>query len=97
MKITFSIENGSSQLILTPENPRDKTCLGLCMDGKNEIKFKHTTTDCMILEFLEGPTEGKSLDPKGYKLGLTEVKLDSYDRCLCGGVGCNSCEPQGRG
>lgn len=25
------------------------------------------------------------------------LKLAKEDRCLCGGVGCNSCEPQGRG
>lgn len=25
------------------------------------------------------------------------VRKSKSDRCLCGGVGCNSCEPQGRG
>lgn len=51
MKIAFRFENGTSQLILTPEDQRDKTYIDLCIDGKNDIKLKPTTTDSIILEF----------------------------------------------
>lgn len=61
MKIAFRFENGTSQLILTPENGRDKQYLDLCMDGKAGIRLKPTTMDCAIIEFVEsGP---KSITP----------------------------------
>jgi hypothetical protein len=53
MKIAFRFENGTSQLILTPDNGRDKQYLDLCMDGKQEIRLKPTTMDCTIIEFVE--------------------------------------------
>jgi len=51
MKLAFKFENGTSQLILTPENSRDKTYIDLCIDGKNDIRIKPTTSDAIVLEF----------------------------------------------
>ena len=53
MKITFTFENGTSLMLLTPENNRDKQCLDLCVDGRPVIRLKPTTKDCTILEFSE--------------------------------------------
>jgi len=61
MKIAFRFENGTSQLILTPESARDKTYLDLCMDGKQDIQLKPTTKDCTIIEFRE--CSPKSITP----------------------------------
>lgn len=61
MKITFSFSNGTSQLILTPENARDKNYLDLCIDGRANIKLKPTTSDSTIIEFTE--SEPKSVEP----------------------------------
>jgi hypothetical protein len=61
MKIAFRIENGVSQLILTPENARDKQCLDLCMDGKQDMRLKPTAQDHTIIEFCE--SKPKSIEP----------------------------------
>ena len=61
MKIAFRFENGTSQLILTPENGRDKQYLDLCMDGKSDIRLKPTTHDSAIIEFVE--SKPKSVTP----------------------------------
>jgi len=61
MKIAFRFENGSSQLILTPESARDQQYLSLCMDGKQDIRCKPTTKDCTIIEFVE--SKPKSIEP----------------------------------
>ena len=61
MKIAFRFENGTSQLILTPENSRDKQYLDLCMDGKSDIRLKPTTHDSAIIEFVE--SKPKSVTP----------------------------------
>ena len=51
MKIAFQFENGTSLLVLTPENQRDKTYIDLCVDGKNDIRIKPCKEDGLILEF----------------------------------------------
>lgn len=53
MKLTFKFENGNSQLVLTPQNSRDKICLDLCLNERPEITLKPTNEDCIILEFGE--------------------------------------------
>lgn len=63
MKIAFRFENGTSQLILSPENGRDKQYLDLCMDGKGDIRLKPTTKDCTIIEFRESTAEPRSVEP----------------------------------
>jgi len=62
MKIAFHFENESSQLILTPENARDQQYLSLCMDGKQDIRLRPTTKDCVIVEFRE--SQPKSIEPE---------------------------------
>jgi hypothetical protein len=39
MKVQFRFSNGTSTLILFPENERDKTCIGLFRDGGAAIKL----------------------------------------------------------
>jgi len=51
MKIVFQIEKEISQIIITPENSRDKACIALCISEKNNIKLKPTTTDAIVFEF----------------------------------------------
>jgi hypothetical protein len=99
MKIAFRFENGSSQLILTPTDSRDKTQLDLCLNGRPEIHLKATNDNSFILEF----TEPMSVVPEGHKVvdhydhAHIRKSIGNEDRCLCNGVGCNTCEPQGRG
>lgn len=51
MKLAFKFENGSSEMILTPENARDKTYIDLCIDGKNDVRIKPTNNETIVLEF----------------------------------------------
>lgn len=53
MKIAFNFENGTSQVVLTPENARDKTYLSLCVDGKDCIQIKPSNSDALVVEFTE--------------------------------------------
>jgi hypothetical protein len=53
MKISFTFENGTGLMLLTPENNRDKQLLDLCVDGRPSIRIKPTTKECTILEFSE--------------------------------------------
>jgi hypothetical protein len=66
MKVAFRFENGSSECILTPENARDKSYIDLCIDGRNEIKLKPTSSDSIILCFtaseLKSNVLGMNLD-----------------------------------
>ena len=61
MKLAFHFENGTSQLILDPENARDEQYLSLCMDGKSDIRLKPTTSKCIIIQFSEA--KPKSVEP----------------------------------
>jgi len=61
VKLSFRFENGTSQLMLSPENPRDKTYLSLCIDGRNDMRLKPTTSDDIIIEFTE--SKSKSITP----------------------------------
>jgi hypothetical protein len=72
MKIAFRFENGTSELILTPENARDQQYLGLCMDGKQSIRMKPTAKECTILEFSETKPV-QSIDP-------VIIKEEDYER-----------------
>lgn len=76
MKLSFQFENGSSLIILTPENPRDKTYIDLCVDGKNDIRIKPTTTDGLALEFRA--SEQTKL-PFNYSIKQTDNNIDPYD------------------
>ena len=91
MKVAFRFENGSSECILTPENARDKSYIDLCIDGRNEIKLKPTSSDSIILCFTASELK------KTNTIIIKESEVPTYERCLCNGVGCNLCEPQGRG
>jgi len=42
--------NGSAQLILIPENARDKQMMMLAFDGRPELRIKPTTGDEVIIE-----------------------------------------------
>lgn len=53
MKILFQFENGTSLIVLTPENARDKAYLSLCSDGKNDIRIKPTTNESLVIELSE--------------------------------------------
>lgn len=53
MQISFRFENGTSQIVLSPENQRDKNYLALCVDGKDNLRIKPTTTDELVIEFKE--------------------------------------------
>ena len=59
MKVAFRFENGSSECILTPENARDKSYIDLCIDGRNEIKLKPTSSDSIILCFTSSELKSK--------------------------------------
>ena len=64
MKVAFRFFNGTSELILTPENNRDKQCLYLCMDGRHDMKLKPTTQEWTIIEFTESkPTAAVAAVP----------------------------------
>ncbi len=54
MKVAFRFENGTSQLILVPENARDKQYLSLCSDGRNNVRIKPTRDEVLIIEFGDG-------------------------------------------
>lgn len=53
MKIAFKLFNGTSQIILSPETPRDQLCLNLCIDGRADIKLKPTSNNDTVIEFNE--------------------------------------------
>jgi len=72
MKIAFRFENGTSQLILTPENSRDKQYLSLCVDGRSDIHLKPTAQDFIIVEFVESAP--KSIEPT-----VEEVHVEDDD------------------
>jgi hypothetical protein len=74
MKLAFRFENGTSQLILMPENQRDKTYIDLCVDGKNDIRLKPTNSDGITLEFTA--SEAKSIVP------IIERNFHPTD-CMC--------------
>jgi hypothetical protein len=61
MTIAFRFQNGTSEMILTPENARDKQYLDLCIDGKQNIRLKPTVQECTIIEFTE--SKPKSVVP----------------------------------
>lgn len=63
MKVTFRFENGSSECILTPENPRDKSYIDLCIDGRPDVKLKSTSMDSLILTFTESKPKVHIVDP----------------------------------
>ena len=51
MKISFKFSNGTSHLILEPENPRDERYVDLCVSGRTEVKLLASKDKSLILEF----------------------------------------------
>ena len=90
MKIAFKFENGTSKLILTPTDARDKTYLDLCLDGKNDIRLKPTSSESVILEFKA--VEPKNVEPPIFIQLPTSpaAYLDKHPA----GCGCIECMPE---
>ena len=61
MNIEFRF-NGSSQVILIPENARDKQFLQLWIDGRPELRVKPTSGEEVIIEAYPCATKN-TLDP----------------------------------
>lgn len=51
MKITFMFHNGTSQIHLAPENPRDERYLDLCVEGRTQVKVLTSKDKAITLEF----------------------------------------------
>jgi hypothetical protein len=52
MKIEFRF-NGTSQIILFPENQRDKDLLSMALNGRPELRIKPTAGEERIIEAVE--------------------------------------------
>jgi len=53
MKISF-IFNSVNQVVLMPENGKDKQLLSLCCNGARELTIVPSKDDSIIIEFGEG-------------------------------------------
>lgn len=51
MKISFQFTNGTSLVILEPENPRDERYIDLCVSGRTEIKLLSSKDKSLKIEF----------------------------------------------
>jgi hypothetical protein len=72
MQPIFRFENGTGQIILTPDNPRTKALISLCIEGRPEVRIKHTTDDSLVLEFSEvkpKPVESVVIPPNSEMRG----------------------------
>lgn len=87
MKIAFKFENGTSQLILTPTDARDKTYLDLCLDGKNDIRLKATSSESVILEF-------KAVEPAATRFVNLPTSPAADTLAHPKGCGCIECMPE---
>jgi hypothetical protein len=86
MKVSF-LFNGKAKIILACESKKDEMLMQLARDaGEPAITYKGDNSLEIDFDSREKcvPTQQKIMEIVN-------------DRCLCNGVGCNSCEPQGRG
>lgn len=61
MKIAFRFENGTSQVILSPETAREKQYISLCSDGRNSVRVKPTAHESLVIEFAEERSSSESI------------------------------------
>ena len=57
--------NGASQVILIPENARDKQMLQLWIDGRPTLRVKPNAGDQVIIEASAIPPENTTANAKG--------------------------------
>lgn len=57
MKVAFHFENEVSQLVVTPESPREERFMSLLVDNRPSVKIKATINSTLVLEFIEPERE----------------------------------------
>ncbi len=51
MKITFQFDNGTSRVILEPENERDKMYLNLCVNAGRNLSLDAGKAEQLVIKF----------------------------------------------
>ncbi len=104
--LTATVNNGALvQVIVHSQTPGDKSFATLTEKVAHDIqKMSEALTAfhrqiVVLLHAIQVDVEEEMI-VRGAVQSLGRAKvwaMSDDDRCHCGGVGCNSCEPQGRG